>query len=121
MAWLLFMLAGSDIPPPPGFAFVIVGIALLVVLIGFAIPWLWRVQDERGPGRVLGICLGLGAGIGLLLAGIFALRGSGEPSTPPITVGAYAIWFLVVTFVGTVNGAFVGGVTVLARPKDLSA
>ncbi len=112
------MLAGSDIPPPPGFAFVIVGIALLVVLIGFAIPRLWRGQDERGPARVLGICLSLGAGIGFLLALIFAARGSGEPSIPPITVGAYVIWFLVVMFAGTVNGAFVGAVTVLARPKD---
>ncbi len=111
------MLAGSDIPPPPGFAFVILGIALLVLLIGFAIPRLWRVQGERGPGRVMGMSIGLGAGIGLLLAFIFGLRGSGEPSRPDITLGAYVIWFLVVTFVGTVNGAFVGGVTILARPK----
>jgi hypothetical protein len=111
------MLAGSDIPPPPGFAFVILGIALLVLLIGFALPWLWRVQDERGPGRVLGISIGLGAGIGLLLAAIFGLRGSGEPSIPPITLGAYAIWFTVLFFVGAVNGALVGGVTVLAKPR----
>lgn len=117
VAWLLFMLAGSDIPPPPGFAFVIVGIALLVVLIGFAIPRLWRVQDERGPGRVLGISIGLGAGVGLLLAFIFGLRGSGEPSRTDITLGAYVIWFLVLLFVGAVNGALVGGVTVLAKPR----
>lgn len=110
------MLAGSDIPPPPGFAFVIVGIAFLVLLVGFSIPWLWRVQGDRGPGRVMGISLGLGSGIGLLLAVIFALRGSGEPSTPPITLGAYLIWFLVVTGVGTVNGALVGGVTIVAHP-----
>ncbi len=111
------MLAGSDIPPPPGFAFVIVGIALLVVLIGFAIPWLWRVQESKGPGRVLGISLAMGAGIGILLAAIFAINGSGEPSLPPMPLGAYLIWFVVVTFVGLVNGALVGGVTVLARPK----
>jgi hypothetical protein len=30
----------------------------------------------------------------------------------------YAIWFTVVTIVGAVNGVIVGGVTVLARPKE---
>jgi len=117
-AWLLILLAGSDVPPPPGFAFVIAGLALITVLMGLAIPWLWRVQEEHGPGRVVGICLGLGAVVGLLLAAIFGAGGSGEPSIPPITLGAYAIWFLVLMFVGLVNGALVGGVTVLARPRE---
>jgi hypothetical protein len=121
VVWLLFMLAGSDIPPPPGFAFIILGIALLVLLIGFATPWLWRMQESKGPGRVLGISLAMGAGIGILLAAIFAIKGSGEPSLPPMPLGAYLIWFVVVTFAGLVNGALVGGVTVLAKPRTNSA
>ena len=120
VAWLLIMLAGSDFPPPPGFAFVIVGLAIVTVLVGFAIPWLWRVQEARGPGRVVGICLGLGAVVGLLLAAIFGSGGSGEPSRPEITLGAYVIWFVVLMFVGLVNGALVGGVTVLAKPRQAS-
>lgn len=104
-------------PPPRGFVVIPIGIAALVVLMGLAIPRLWRIQETHGPGRVLGISLAMGAGIGLLLAAIFGLRGSGEPSLPPMTLGAYLIWFLVVMFVGTVNGALVGGVTVLAKPR----
>ena len=50
----------------------------------------------------------------------FSIGGSGEPSIPPITLGAYLIWFLVLMFVGTVNGAFVGAVTVLAKPRQSS-
>jgi uncharacterized membrane protein YfcA len=110
------ILAGSDWPPP-GFAVVAVILLSVVVAIGWAIPWLWRVQVDHGQGRVLAVCIALGAGIGLVLAVGFAIGGPGEPSIPDPPVGAHAVWLLVPTLVGAVNGALVGGVTVWARPK----
>lgn len=41
-------------------------------------------------------------------------------SRPEITLGAYVIWFVVLMFVGLVNGAMVGGVTALAKPRQAS-
>jgi hypothetical protein len=112
------MLAGSDFPPPRGFGAIVAGLAGLVVVMGLSIPFLWRVQGEHGRGRVLGICTGLGAGIGATLAILFALKGSGEPSIPSPGVAEYAIWLVVVTVVGAVNGTLVGAVTVLCRPRS---
>ncbi|MDA2986899.1 MAG: hypothetical protein O2789_04115 [Actinomycetota bacterium] len=112
------MLAGSDLPPPAGFLWVVLGVVLLTLLIGFAIPWLWGLQSEHGPGRVLTTCLGAGASLGVLIGVLVTLTNRDESTSSSPGVAAYAIWLGVLLFVGGVNGTFVGGVTVLARPKE---
>ncbi len=59
----------------------------------------------------------IGAVVGTVLAGIFAVRGSGEPSIPPMDLADYLIWFSVVMVVGAVNGVIVGLVAVIAQPR----
>ena len=59
----------------------------------------------------------IGALVGTFLAGIFAVRGSGEPSIPPMDLSDYLIWFSVVMVVGAVNGVVVGLVVSRLRPS----
>ena len=115
------MLAGSDIPPPVGFIWVVGGLVVICTAMAFAIPWLWRVRADRGLFAVVWRTTTIGALAGLALAAIFAARGSGEPSIPPLDAGDYAIWFSVVTLVGAINGVIVGITAVLARPRRSSS
>ena len=111
------MLAGSDIPPPRGFLWVVAG--LIVICIGMALttPWLWEVRQRQGLWAVLVRTGGIGLGVGLVLAAAFALFSSGEPSAPPMDAAAYLIWFSVVMVVGAVNGVVVGLVISWLRPS----
>ena len=118
LVWLLVMLAGSDIPPPSGFVWIPVGLAVISTGLAFAMPWLWRVRDERGLSAVVVRTTMLGAAVGLVLAGIFSARGSGEPSIPPMDLADYLIWFSVVMVVGAGNGVVVGLVTAKLRPTS---
>ncbi len=102
------MLAGSDIPPPRGFVWVIAGLALICMGMALAIPWLWDVRRRQGLRAVLVRTGGIGLGVGLVLAAAFALFSSGEPSAPPMNAAAYLIWFSVVMFIGAVDGVIVG-------------
>jgi hypothetical protein len=81
--WLLVLLAGADKPPPLGFIWIILTIAICSAVV------YWRVLLD-------------GAVAGLLIAVPFALKGSGEPS---ITMGPvdYAIWFAVLAVMGIFN------------------
>ncbi|MFM8351889.1 MAG: hypothetical protein ACKN9D_12590 [Actinomycetales bacterium] len=117
IAWLAIMLAGADSPPPRGFIVIVVGLMALVVVLGLSLPSLWRVQGRRGWLRVVWICTGLGACIGIGLAVLFALQGSGEPARPSPSAEDITIWIVVVTVVGAVNGSLIGAVTVLCRPR----
>ena len=117
VVWLLVMLAGSDKPPPLGFLWIVAGLVVICVAIGFALPWLWRVRKQSGVWSVLWRTTTLGALVGFVLAALFGLGGSGEPSAPPMDWLDYAIWFTVLTIVGAVNGVIVGLVATLARPR----
>ena len=117
IGWLLVILAGSDIPPPRGFAWIVVGLVVICTAIAFALSWLWRVRGVRGLLSVLWRTTTIGALTGLALAAIFAARGQGEPSIPPMNAADYAIWFSVLTVVGAVNGVIIGVVASLARPR----
>ena len=111
------MLAGSDIPPPSGFVWIPIGLAVICAGMAFAMPWLWRVRAEQGLSAVVWRTTMIGAVVGTVLAGIFAVRGSGEPSIPPMDLADYLIWFSVVMVVGAVNGVIVGLVAVIAQPR----
>lgn len=111
------MLAGSDIPPPRGFVWVIGGLAVICLGMALAIPRLWQIRRRKGLRAVLARTAGIGLGVGLLLAAAFALLGSGEPSAPPINAVAYLFWFSVVMVVGAINGVIVGLVVSWLRPR----
>ena len=110
------MLAGSDIPPPRGFMWVVAGLALICLGMAFAMPWLWQVRTTRGLSAVVRRTTTIGAVVGLVLAGAFAVKGSGEPSIPPMNLADYAIWFSVVALAGAVNGVLIGLVVSWLRP-----
>ena len=112
------MLAGSDIPPPRGFVWVVAGLVVICIGMALAIPWLWEVRQRQGLVAVLVRTGGIGLGVGLVLAAAFALLSSGEPSAPPMSTAAYLIWFSVVMVVGAVNGVVVGLVTSWLRPAS---
>ena len=112
------MLAGSDIPPPRGFVWVVAGLVVICIGMALAIPWLWEIRQHQGLRAVLVRTGGIGLGVGLVLAAAFALFSSGEPSAPPMSTAAYLIWFSVVMAVGAVNGVVVGLVTSRLRPAS---
>lgn len=118
LGWILLLMAGSDFPPPPGFLWAVIVIGVLVGVIGGVVPRLWRVQDERGPGPVVARCLAAGAGGGLVLAPVLTVLNPSDPSGPDPTTAAFITWVLVLVFVGSINGALIGGVTVLTRPRQ---
>jgi len=116
--WLAVMLAGSDIPPPRGFVWVVAGLVVICCGMALAIPWLWEIRQRQGLRAVLVRTGGIGLGVGLVLAAAFALFSSGEPSTPPMNAAAYLIWFSVVMVVGAIKGVVVGLVTSWLRPTS---
>ena len=116
VVWLAIMLAGSDIPPPRAFVWVIAGLALICVGMALAMPWLWRVRTTRGLSAVLRKTTTIGAVMGLVLAVAFAVKGPREPTLPPLDLADYAIWFSVVGVAGAVNGVLVGLVVSWLRP-----
>ena len=117
ISWLAIMLAGSNIPPPRGFLWVVAGLALICLGMALAIPWLWEVGQRNGRWAVLVRTCGIGLDVGLVLAAAFALFSSGEPSAPPMNAAAYLIWFSVLTAVGALNGVVVGLVVLWLRPR----
>jgi len=119
VVWLLVMLAGSDRPPPIGFLWIVAGLVVICVAIGLALPWLWRVREQSGVWSVLWRTTTLGALVGFVLAALFGLGGSGEPSAPPMDGIDYVIWFTVLTIVGAFNGVIVGLVGIIVRPREL--
>ena len=112
------MLAGSDIPPPRGFVWIPIGLAVICTGMAFAMPWFWRVRTARGLSAVVRRTTMIGAIVGLVLAGAFAVTAPGEPSVPPLDAADYAIWFSVVGLAGAVNGVLVGLVVSWLRPVN---
>ena len=117
LVWLLVMLAGSDKPPPLGFLWIVAGLVVICVAIGLALPYLWRVRERSGVWSVVWRTTTLGALVGFVLAALFGIGGSGEPSAPPMDGIDYAIWFTVLTIVGAVNGVIAGLVAIIAQRR----
>jgi len=99
--WLLILLAGADFPPPVGFLWLVIVIAACAYVVYWRVPtYINWVRTER-PRRHWHVLLeGIAAGI--VVAALFVLFNSGEPSINPQPVD-YAIWFALLGFMGALN------------------
>ena len=99
--WLLVLFAGADFPPPSGFLILVIVIAACAAVIYWRVPTYIEWMRSQRSGRHWRVLLeGIAAGI--VVAILFVLIGSGEPSIRPQPVD-YAIWFAVLGFVGAFN------------------
>jgi hypothetical protein len=70
---VLVLLSGSDIPPPPGFAAVVVGAIVAGLAIALLVPRMLRLRDRTGTRRTLLVTLAWGAALGAALPLVLAL------------------------------------------------
>ena len=99
--WLLVLLAGADKPPPIGFLWIVLVIALSALVVYRRIPTYVRWSQNQQPRRLLRVALE-GFVAGLVVAMPFALSGSGEPSITMRPID-YVIWFVVLGMMGMLN------------------
>jgi len=99
--WLVVLLAGADKPPPIGFLWIVLVIALSAMVVYWRIPTYIQWSQEKKWGRVLRVALE-GFVAGLLVAMPFARSGSGEPSITMQPID-YVIWFFVLGMMGMLN------------------
>ena len=99
--WTLVLLAGADKPPPLGFVWIVLAVAVCAVVVYWRIPTYIDWQRTQRSGRFWRVILD-GFVAGLLVALPFALAGGGEPSVTP-QASDYVIWFIVVGLMGVVN------------------
>ena len=99
--WTLVLLAGADKPPPLGFVWIVLAVAVCAVVVYWRIPTYIDWQCTKRSGRFWRVILD-GLVAGLLVALPFALAGGAETSVTP-QASAYVIWFIVVGLMGVVN------------------
>ena len=99
--WLLVLLAGADKPPPIGFLWIVLVIALSALVVYWRIPTYVQWSQTQQPLRLLRVALE-GFVAGLVVALPFALRGSGEPSVTMQPID-YVGWFVVLGMMGMLN------------------
>jgi len=101
--WLLILLAGADKPPPLGFIWLIIVVALCALVVFWRIPTYIDWYQTRRRGRLWRVLFD-GVVAGLVVAAPFVLLGQSEPSMTVQSVD-YAIWFAVLGLVGALNSA----------------
>lgn len=99
--WQLVLLTGADFPPPRGFLWIVLVIALCAIIIFWRIPTYIDWYREKRPGRRWRVLLE-GFVAGIVIASFFAISGSGEPSISGEPI-AYVIWAAVLGIVGAFN------------------
>ena len=99
--WTLVLLAGADKPPPLGFVWIVLAVAVCAVVVYWRIPTYIDWQRAQRSGRFWRVILD-GFVAGLVVALPFALTGGGEPSVTP-QASDYAIWFAIVGMMGVFN------------------
>ena len=99
--WLLVLLAGADKPPPIGFLWIVLVVALSAVVVYRRIPTYLQWYQTKEPRRLLRVALE-GFLAGLVVATPFALLGGGESSTAMQPI-AYVIWFSILGLMGMLN------------------
>jgi uncharacterized membrane protein len=99
--WLVVLLAGADKPPPMGFLWIVMALALSALAVYWRIPTYVEWFQTQQPGRLPRVALeGLMAG--LAVATPFALLGPGEPSIAMQPVD-YVGWFAALGLIGMLN------------------
>jgi hypothetical protein len=99
--WLVVLLAGADKPPPIGFLWIVLVVALSALVVYWRIPTYVQWFQTQQPGRLRRVALeGLMAG--LAVATPFALLGPGEPSIAMQPI-AYVGWFTILGLMGMLN------------------
>ncbi|MGD8474943.1 MAG: hypothetical protein PVH59_12545 [Anaerolineae bacterium] len=93
--------AGAEKPPPTGFLWIALAIALSAVVVYWRIPTYIQWFQTQKPGRLLRVALE-GVVAGLVVATPFALLGGGEPSVP-MQPSAYVGWFAILGSMGLLN------------------
>jgi hypothetical protein len=108
------VLAGSDLPPPPGFIAVVLIAAGLGIAIRVAVPWILSIRDQAGVGPALGTATIAAALASAVVAVIVVLTGPGEASIAPPGAGAAIILIAVVMALGAAAGAALAGIALVA-------
>jgi hypothetical protein len=99
--WLLVLLAGADKPPPWGFLWVMLIVALCAALVAWRIPTYIDWSRTKKPMRLPRVAFE-GIAAGSVVAIPFALQGSGEPSITMQPID-YVGWFAVMGVMGLLN------------------
>ncbi len=118
IVWLLVLLAGADKPPPRGFLWIALTIAICAVVVYWRVPTYVSWHKTKRPGRYGRVALD-GIVAGLLVAVPFALQGSGEPSVTMRPVD-YALWFAVLALMGLLNSVALYLINALAMRKGIN-
>lgn len=109
------LLAGADLPPPPGFLFVLLAVCGFGVLIGLTLPRVLKRWDRLGAGSTLAWASALGALLGLATTVVLVSKGPGEPTIPAPGVQAYLIFAGVLVVLGGLCGF---ALALVARAAD---
>lgn len=99
--WLLVLLAGADKPPPVGFLWVVLVVALSAMVVYRRIPTYIQWFRTKRARRLLRVALE-GFLAGLVVATPFALLGGGESSTAMQPIACVS-WFAILGLMGMLN------------------
>ena len=113
--WRLVLLARDDFPPPLGFIWIVVAVAVCAVVVYWRVPTYIKWSRTRRPGRYWRVVLD-GIVAGLLIALPFVIGGSGEPSVTMQPLD-YVIWFAVLAVMGIFNSVTIYGINALVATK----
>ncbi|PIE82117.1 MAG: hypothetical protein CSA11_01745 [Chloroflexi bacterium] len=112
--WILVLLVGADFPPPLGFLWIIVTVVCCSAIVYWRVPTYIDWSRTSQPNRYLRIVLD-GIVAGLIIALLFMLLGTGEPSVA-MRLFDYGIWFTVLAIMGVLNAVTIYAINaVVAR------
>ena len=113
--WILVLLAGADFPPPLGFIWIVVAVAVCAAVVFWRVPTYIDWSRTRRPGRYWRVVLD-GIVAGLIVALPFVIGGSGEPSVTMQPLD-YVIWFAVLAVMGIFNSVAIYGINALVARR----
>ena len=113
--WLLVLLAGADFPPPSGFPWIVLIVAICALVVSWRVPtYIDWIRTNR-PGHRWRVLLD-GMLAGLCVALPFVFSGSGEPSITIRPVD-YTIWFIVLSVMGIINSVTIYLINVMVTRR----
>ena len=115
---VLLMLAGSDLPPPVGFLWVVIAGLGLGVLVRVLVPRLLKLRDRAGAVRAVVAAMAVGAAVGAGVAILLVTWSPGEPSAPRPGPVEVSIFLLVVAVVGACAAVALALLAILADRAD---